>query len=162
MPIFDQPLQAIKQMNKRLTILIFMLVQKIGFGQLIITGGLPDDLTPRSESFQINTLRINGDSTFYEVSKFKDSVLVHKEQQISITGQTIIFHGKTEQWYEDGSKRIEGQFRFGKKMGLWKYWDEKGNLTQDIDIEAFERGRGSDKNYMFIDGEKVIKRENSR
>jgi len=142
--------------------LIFILIQKIGFGQLIITGGLPDDHTPRSEFFQIDTLRINEDSTFYEVSKFKDSVLVHKEQQISITGETIIFHGKTEQWYEDGAKKIEGQFRFDEKIGLWKYWDEKGNLTQDIDAAAFGRGRGSDKDFMFIDGEKVMKRKNSR
>ena len=149
-------------MNRLLTILIFILVQKIGFGQLIITGGLPDELTHRSETFQIDTLKINGDSTFYEVRKYKDSILVNREQQISVKGQTIIFHGKTEQWHEDCSKKIEGQFKFGKKVGLWKYWDEEGNLTQDIDAEAFGRGRGSDKDYMFIHGKKVMKRKNSR
>jgi hypothetical protein len=145
-------------MNRFLTILVFILVQNTGFGQLIITG----DLTPRSESFEIDTIRINGDSTFCEVSKYKDSVLVHREEQIIIASQTIVFHGKTAQWYEDGTKKIEGQFEFDEKIGLWKYWDEKGNLTQDIDAKAFGRGRGSDNDYMFIDGEKVMKRKNNR
>ena len=139
--------------------MILILVQEIGFGQLVITSGFPDDHTSWSESFQIDTIRVNGDSTFYEVSKYKNSILVHKEQQTSIAGQIIIFHGKTEQWYEDGSKKIEGQFEFGKKMGLWKHWDAQGNLTQDIDADAFGRGHGSDKDYMFIDKEKVMKRK---
>lgn len=146
-------------MNKHLTILIFILAQNIGFGQLIITGGLPDDHSPRSESFHIDTIKINGDSTFYEVSEFNDSVLVHKEQQISIADEPIIFHGATEQWYPDGSKKLQGQFEFGEKKGLWKYWDEKGNLTQDIDAKTFVREYGPEKNYMLIDGEKIMKRK---
>jgi len=147
-------------MMKLLFILTFVFLQNVGFGQLIITGGLPDDFSPRTYTFKIDTLRISGDSTFYEVSELEDSVLVHKEQQVSIKGENpeIIFHGITKQWYKDGSKKLGGQFEFGAKKGLWKYWDEKGNLTQDTGLIIL--GRGSEHGYIFIDGEKVrIKKE---
>ncbi|MCB0803646.1 MAG: hypothetical protein KDB74_11140, partial [Flavobacteriales bacterium] len=70
------------------------------------------------------------------------------------------FNGLSEQWYPNGMKKSEGKLKNGEKVGLWKYWDKRGNLTQDIDADAFGRGRGSSSGFIFIDGEKVMKRKN--
>ncbi len=146
-------------MTKHLTILLFLFLQNIAFGQLIITGGLPGDTSPRTCRFEIDTLRMNGDNVYYTVSRYEHAALVHKEQQF-FPGKDgyVVFHGKAEQWYIDGSKKLEGQFVFGKKKGLWKYWDEKGNFRQDIDRESFGVNIIGVANY-YIDGVPVEIRE---
>lgn len=140
-------------MTRLYLILTFVLLGKIGLCQLIPTGGLSGDSSEHTFTFSLDTIRINGDSLFYVLSMYENQILVHREEQILIDGKTnrSIFHGKTEQWYLDGSKKIEGQFEFGKKVGLWKYWDDEGNLTQDVDQAYLGiRKRGDTK--FYIDG----------
>lgn len=45
--------------------------------------------------------------------------------------------GPTISWYENGQKRYEGFFKNDVESGLWKFWDDQGNLAtkKDYDIE---------------------------
>ncbi|MBU2650448.1 MAG: hypothetical protein KKA81_05895 [Bacteroidetes bacterium] len=49
-------------------------------------------------------------------------------------------------YYPNGQKRIEGEFRNGKRHGKWFYWYENGNTWSE---GTFEEGRrnGSSVNY---------------
>jgi hypothetical protein len=40
--------------------------------------------------------------------------------------------GDTPSWYENGKQSSHGLFKNGSKVGLWKYWDEKGQLSTDV------------------------------
>jgi hypothetical protein len=147
---------------KRIILLsTLLLLSKIGLCQLIIIGGLPGDTSKPTFTYDIDTIRVNGDTLFYVLSKFENDILIHREEEIFIEGETYgnKFHGKSEQWYIDGSKKVEGQFEFGTKKGLWKYWDEKGNLRQEVDREYFGRSHRGDTKF-FIDGQPVEIREN--
>jgi|GEM_PF-5816412 len=44
-------------------------------------------------------------------------------------------HGKFTLWYPNGQKRAEGQHDRMEPAGIWKYWDEKGELVQQKDFD---------------------------
>ena len=41
-----------------------------------------------------------------------------------------VFHGSFEEYYENGTKRSEGKYRKGRKVGRWKYYNINGELTE--------------------------------
>jgi len=135
------------------------------FGQLIITGGLPGAIEPTKFRYTIDTLNINGDSVFTCVKKFENDTLVHQEEQVFVWNDTSKVrwleesypHGASMEWYLNGKQRCEGQLAYGIKVGLWKYWDEDGVLTMDIDATARIR-RGTGKVLYYIDGVPVLYR----
>jgi len=137
----------------RITIL-FLILTNPSFSQLVITGGLPDNLQNPKTTFHIDTTSINKDSVFVIVKQFDRKVLIFEEAQIFI-GDKIIFHGQSRQWYKNGKKKSEGKFYYGKKWGLWKYWDKKGYLTQDTDQLDEEIKLRGVVDYFYINGEKV-------
>ena len=147
-----------------LTLLISCFSQTNIFGQLIISGSTSIETIRDKVQFQVDTLSQSGDSIFVIVSKFEKEILTYKEEQIFVQSKVrehrVVFNGLSEQWYPNGMKKSEGKLKNGEKVGLWKYWDKRGNLTQDIDADAFGRGRGSSSGFIFIDGEKVMKRKN--
>jgi len=40
------------------------------------------------------------------------------------------FEGSWNFWYEDGQKKREGNHKKGVEVGLWTYWDKEGNVTK--------------------------------
>ncbi|WP_196894353.1 toxin-antitoxin system YwqK family antitoxin [Aureivirga marina] len=38
------------------------------------------------------------------------------------------YHGKATYYYKDGRIRVEGSFKFGKSIGIWKKYGKNGNL----------------------------------
>lgn len=42
---------------------------------------------------------------------------------------TNVLHGLHQSWYENGKPKERGNYVFGKKEGIWKYWNDKGKLT---------------------------------
>lgn len=39
--------------------------------------------------------------------------------------------GKSSEWWENGVKKSEGLYIGGAKTGLWKFWDNVGELTEE-------------------------------
>jgi hypothetical protein len=149
------------KMTKTFFLSTLLLLSKIALCQLEMPIRLPGEAADSIIIYRVDTLRINGDTAFYVISKFEGETLTHKEEKIVYPENDFyqeLSHGKSEQWYKDGSKKIEGQFEFGKKIGLWKYWDKDRNLSQDVDRSDFRHGlRGTPK--LFIDGQPVKIRE---
>ncbi|MDC0104680.1 hypothetical protein OAJ52_01730 [Bacteroidia bacterium] len=40
------------------------------------------------------------------------------------------FHGDFEEYYQNGNKRSEGNYRKGRKTGRWKYCNEESELPE--------------------------------
>lgn len=142
-----------------LTILIVM-VSNLAFSQLVITSGPPDDFRKSKTTYDIDTLTIKNDSVFVVVKQYYKKVLIFEEEQIFIKDK-VIFHGQSRQWFKSGKKKSEGKFNYGKKWGLWSYWDEKGNLSQDTDQLDQEIKLRGVIDFYYIDGVKVkLRKEN--
>jgi len=43
-------------------------------------------------------------------------------------------HGQRIVYYENGQKRYEGSYIKGKQTGIWKFWDEDGDVQKEIDF----------------------------
>lgn len=141
-------------------ILLFLLMSNVSRPQLIIIGGLPDGTEKLDMSFDIDTLSISNDSVFVVVRKYQSETLVFEEEQIFLKHQ-VVFHGLSRQWYENGKRKSEGKFRYGKKWGLWSYWDEDGNLSQDTDQKDQEIQFRGATDYIYLEGVKVkIRKDN--
>ena len=41
--------------------------------------------------------------------------------------------GQTITYYPNGNKRYEGFYTNDKESGIWKYWEENGKLSKEID-----------------------------
>ena len=41
-------------------------------------------------------------------------------------------------WYENGQKKREENYKGDKRNGLWTWWDEDGNVT---DTETYKNGK---------------------
>jgi len=37
--------------------------------------------------------------------------------------------GKYLTWFKDGTKKAEGEYQDGQRVGLWKWYNEKGNVN---------------------------------
>ncbi len=75
-----------------------------------------------SENTQIGLRNIGFYNTYYENGQIKEKVfrnLDHKRD------------GDYMYWYEDGSVMIQGQYKNGKKIGLWKTFDKDGKLKKE-------------------------------
>jgi antitoxin component YwqK of YwqJK toxin-antitoxin module len=50
-------------------------------------------------------------------------------QKIEIKAETKkgVMHGKYEEFYQNGILRVKGKYRSGKKVGIWKYYDSRGD-----------------------------------
>lgn len=44
-------------------------------------------------------------------------------------------NGKTVTYYANGNKYYEGQFAKAKKVGVWKFWNEDGELNKEVDFD---------------------------
>ena len=51
-------------------------------------------------------------------------------------------------YYPDGSVRTKAYFRDGKKHGLWKYFNERGDITHEIVYEDNRRVKASMTRYF--------------
>jgi hypothetical protein len=122
------------------------------FGQLIIVGGLPDDLTKQHYTYKIDTTKVNKDSVFVLVKQFENDTLTFQEEQIFLPAK-IIFHGHSIQWHKNGQKKCEGTFNLGKQNNDWKYWDRYGKQVPQEFVSSDINIRGS--NVFYVDGKKV-------
>jgi len=133
-------------------IIILLSMTELSLGQLIIVGGLPDDLTKQHFTYKIDTTKVDKDSVFVLVKQFENDTLTFQEEQIFLPAK-IIFHGHSIQWHKNGQKKCEGSFNLGKQNNDWKYWDRFGKqiprefVSSDINI------RGG--NVFYVDGKKV-------
>ena len=41
------------------------------------------------------------------------------------------YDGLMTQWYENGKKKLEGHYKNGKQEGLWTEWDEDGKKIEE-------------------------------
>lgn len=41
-------------------------------------------------------------------------------------------HGKSTVYYENGKKRYEGSYRNDTTIGVWTFWNEKGEVVKEI------------------------------
>lgn len=110
------------------------------------------------------------DISYYDASqqKIKEVMPYKYEEHGELTGDYYYF-------YENGNKKIEGQYKYGTKIGVWKYyyaskrrwkqvkypkdpfakdtagtvirkWNKKGNMVYDQRDEN-QKGKDSDKKY---------------
>lgn len=74
------------------------------------------------------------DTNGKQVIKDGTGVAKHYDQ----TGQIVsimsykdnVFHGKCETWFPNGIKSTEIYYENGKPIGIWKFWNEKGELIK--------------------------------
>ncbi|MCC6573580.1 MAG: hypothetical protein IT462_07305 [Planctomycetes bacterium] len=59
---------------------------------------------------------------------------------MNISGSTW-HHGEAAQWWENGLPKEIGQYKYGRKDGSWRYFDEKGVMTMVEENEATEAAR---------------------
>lgn len=54
--------------------------------------------------------------------------------------KTYDFHrtlnGVAKKWYVNNQLKESGLYKNGKKIDVWKYWDEKGRLTKRVHYET--------------------------
>lgn len=43
-----------------------------------------------------------------------------------------VLHGDYKEFYPDGTLKVDGRYRKGRKSGTWKYYDENGSLTEKV------------------------------
>lgn len=86
-----------------------------------------------ADSATIDTTKIVGDSTFATISFYLCGKMVGKQGKLSVKspGQKEpaafqILHGHSVTWYYNGNKKSEGEYYYGKEVGVWKYWDRDG------------------------------------
>lgn len=44
--------------------------------------------------------------------------------------------GPYKVWHENGSLRIEGQYRMGKKIGNWRFLGEQGEILREVNFDS--------------------------
>lgn len=143
---------------------LFTFVSLTCFGQLSVY--LIDDTLSR---YNIDTIRVSGDSSFITIQLFNNGQLIHKEEQVSIRlkatssncngegadlyAMKYYFHGNSIQWYSNGQLKCKGSFTFSKKNADWKYWNENGEeIPEPISSEDGHSRRGP---QYYIDGVNV-------
>ena len=50
-------------------------------------------------------------------------------RRISRYDENLLPTGKWVQYYSDNSVKVEGEYKNGKKIGKWKYYDDSGRKT---------------------------------
>ena len=41
-------------------------------------------------------------------------------------------------WHKNGQLMIEGHYRDGKKLGVWRNWDKRGRLVSEENMGSLE------------------------
>lgn len=84
----------------------------------------------RSENTQIGLRNIGFYNLYYENGKIQEKVfrnLDHKRDKEYMS------------WHKNGSVNIQGQYKNGKKIGLWKTFDEDGQLKKEKNYKEKNR-----------------------
>ncbi|PSL46636.1 hypothetical protein CLV51_103617 [Chitinophaga niastensis] len=71
------------------------------------------------------------DSNYYIIKQYRNDILVS-----FTTYKNKVRNGYTLICYEDGKKMLEGMLVDGKKEGMWKGYDKKGNLASIRTLKA--------------------------
>jgi len=87
-----------------------------------------------------------------EQLRFKDEFWNNKKQKVNISTATYFYpsgklksvtrykngngHGKSFKYYENGQKEMEFEWDNNKQIGIWKWWNEKGELTKTKDYKT--------------------------
>ena len=81
----------------------------------------------------------------------------HKNGNVSVSwdyyldkNDEKVKHGNHVNFYKDASKKMEGQWEHGKKVGSWNYYDEDGNLDRVHEYD--EQGNKKNTTYYNPDG----------
>lgn len=78
---------------------------------------------------------------FFEINS-KDNKLYAWYDNGQLKGEMPrIGNGSNNEYYEDGSKKIEGFKKAGAKDSIWSYWDQSGNLIKEV---TYKNGKGID------------------
>lgn len=56
--------------------------------------------------------------------------------QVQETMKNGTKHGKYLSYYKTGLKKTEGKYVEGKRDGIWKWWNEKGEVSYQLDYSA--------------------------
>jgi len=129
-----------------------ILTINFAFSQLIMTGGIPGELSKPYFTYKIDTLKVYNDSVFVLVKQYENDTLTFQEEQVFLPGE-IIFHGHSIELYKNGQKKCEGTFNLGKRNNDWLYWDKfGGQVPQELVSSDIQIRRCT---YIYIDGKKV-------
>ena len=102
-------------------------------------------------------MRINADDTDLDVDGcvlYDGTPYTGEVEETAPNGQVIAItsyykgfeDGPTREWYRDGTKRVEGESRFGVgAVGLWREWHPNGRL-------AVERGFSERGQQLYLRG----------
>lgn len=111
----------------------------------------------------------NEDGTIYEIQTYKNDIL--QNYQFKIGGNETLASGKLDDnknhfitnYYPEGTKKSEGAYNSNKKYGLWKYYNDYGDIEttenfyndyQDgITINYYSNGKVKD-SANYTNGEK--------
>lgn len=52
-------------------------------------------------------------------------------------------NGPVLSWHENGRRHFQGQCKDGERDGIWRYWDEKGNLVAEGEFRNGKRWNGT-------------------
>lgn len=134
-------------MGKSVTILIFLLI--VLFSNCN-TKGIKDD----KDLFDLNNYKLNRVVILDSISGIKDSIFVSEKTvgldliksyygNGDIRGVSFFFldvnHGKFSAYYENNRKMVEGDYDFGIKVGVHKYYHESGK--NDFDEYYDDKGK---------------------
>ena len=100
-------------------------------GQLKYTCTLKDDL-------------INGEATLYYIKGNKEAVKSYKDG---------LLDGKTTSWHINKKLATEGQYENDKSVGIWKHYDQSGQLIEDEMLVASGK---NGLNRVYFDNGKVF------
>ena len=58
------------------------------------------------------------------------------------------FHGTFISYYPDGTIRVKAHFKNGSKEGVWKYFNQNGDITHRIVYQENKRIQASETRYF--------------
>ncbi len=80
-------------------------------------------------------------SIFEETKKPIDKIKKKAEIKVSLKKNKL--HGLYEEFYENGKPKVKGRFYYGQRKGVWKVWNENGDLI-------IERKYQDNRTFEFI------------
>ncbi|QEG34311.1 toxin-antitoxin system YwqK family antitoxin [Bythopirellula goksoeyrii] len=79
--------------------------------------------------------------------KYEDGQLRLEREEAIMSDDTVVSDGAYIEYYPDGQKFSEGQYKFGVITGEWSYWHPNGQLRRNI---VFKNGKPDGKVEMFL------------
>ena len=89
------------------------------------------------DDIEINNFDAGGGAEYYYNNEPFTGTIVEYNDSVLIAEFTILNgskHGKTALYYNNGQIMEEGYISYNRPYGLYKEWDENGNLIKEINF----------------------------